>query len=110
MTAILNGHKGSWKPTHSDQEAAALLTYIKRVEENPFYIEVRKHIELMIPKMTLRVAYELKKIWGENAWFFLEKWQKIDAGIYVSALVATKQLPLDEVLWAHEYPKKYIRQ
>lgn len=88
---------------------AASLAYIEKVKSNPFYIEVLKTTLRMIPSMTQGKAYELKKIWGKANWGLLEKWQQIDAGIYVSVLVATKQLPLAEVEWAHEYPKKYMQ-
>jgi hypothetical protein len=98
--------ENSWNSTQRDK--AASLAYIERVKLKPFYINVLKTTLRMIPGMTKGKAYELKKIWGKANWGLLERWQQIDSGVYVSALVATKQLPLAEVEWAHEYPKKYM--
>ena len=73
---------------------SVLIAEIKRLEVDPFYRDIRQQVEMKIPGLTPGVLYTLKKICGKDFWDEFVTAEKINAGTYVSLLVAAKQLPL----------------
>ena len=74
---------------------SALKIEIKEYEADPFYRNIRQHVEKMIIGLEQGATKTLKKICDKEFWKELEKGQRIAAGSYVALLVAAEQLPLE---------------
>ncbi len=61
-----------------------------------FYELVRQTVEKRIPWMTIEYDYPLERICGDAFWSELDAWQVIEAGMYMSHMVGTHQLALEE--------------
>ncbi len=67
-----------------------------RPTDPEFYELIRRTVEEKIPNMMVNYDYTLARICGSWFWDELDAWQVIEAGMYVSRMVQTHQLPLEE--------------
>ncbi len=61
-----------------------------------FYELVRRTVEKKITNLMVNYDYTLKRICGSCFWDELDSWQVIQAGMYMSHMVQTHQLDLEE--------------